>query len=61
MIAEQHPGDEITFANGGDRDSEQVIPETDVCNQYGIKMVMDVGKKVDSSSRINQATGHEVV
>src|ERR1700744_2310478 len=43
MIAEQHPGDELIFANGGDRDTEKVIPETDVCNQYGIEMVMGVG------------------
>lgn len=61
MIAEQHPGEELVFANGGDRDSEKVIPETDICNQYGIEMVMGVGEKVDSSTRINQALGHEIV
>jgi len=60
-IAVQHPDDELVFANGGDRDSEKVIPETDICRQYGIKMVMGVGgtEKVDSSTRINQANGHE--
>lgn len=61
MIAKQHPGDELVFANGGDRDSEQAIPEADVCHQYNIEMRFDAGQgKPDSSTRINQATGHEV-
>ncbi|MCA9327923.1 glycerol-3-phosphate cytidylyltransferase, partial [Candidatus Saccharibacteria bacterium] len=65
MIAKNHPDDELVFANGGDRDSEKVIPETDICNQYGIKTVFGVGTNVrglvkpDSSTRINQALGHE--
>jgi len=61
MIAIQHPGDELIFANGGDRDSEKVIPETEVCKNYNIKMVLGVGgtEKADSSTRINQANGHE--
>lgn len=61
MIAIQHPDDELIFANGGDRDSEKVIPETEVCKAYGIKMVIGVGgtEKADSSTRINQANGHE--
>ncbi len=60
MIAIQHPDDELVFANGGDRDSEKVIPETDVCQRYEIKMAMGVGgtEKADSSTRINQALGH---
>jgi cytidyltransferase-like protein len=60
MIAIQHPDDELIFANGGDRDSEKVIPETEVCRDYGIKMLMSVGgnEKADSSTRINQALGH---
>jgi len=62
MIAIQHPGDELIFANGGDRDSEQAIPEADICKQYGIEMRFDAGAgKPDSSTRINQATGHEVI
>jgi glycerol-3-phosphate cytidylyltransferase/D-beta-D-heptose 7-phosphate kinase/D-beta-D-heptose 1-phosphate adenosyltransferase len=61
MIAKQHPGDELIFANGGDRDSEKAIPEAEVCKQYGIEMRFDAGVgKPDSSTRINQATGHEV-
>lgn len=61
MIAIQHPGNELIFANGGDRDSKKVIPETIVCQKYNIKMAMGVGgtHKVDSSTRINQANGLE--
>lgn len=60
-IAKAHPDDELTFANGGDRDSAKVTPETPVCEKYGIKMVFDAGGtvKADSSTRINQANGHE--
>lgn len=61
MVARQHPGDELIFANGGDRDSEKAIPEAAICHQYGIEMRFDAGRgKPDSSTRINQATGHEV-
>ncbi len=61
LIAKQHPNDELIFANGGDRDSEKVIPETDVCRKYGIKMIFNAGgtEKSDSSTRINQALGHK--
>lgn len=61
MIAKKYPNDQLIFANGGDRDSEKVIPETEVCRQYGIEMVMSVGgtEKADSSTRINQALGHQ--
>jgi len=63
MIAKNHPGDELVFANGGDRDSSKAVPETEVCEKYGIEMVFDAGgtAKSDSSTRINQATGHEAV
>lgn len=62
MIAKQHPGDELIFANGGDRSTGQVVPETEVCERYNIAMVFDAGgtQKADSSTRINQATGHEM-
>lgn len=60
LVAKQHPGDELLFANGGDRDSEKAIPEAAVCHQYNIEMRFDAGEgKPDSSTRINQATGHE--
>lgn len=59
-IAERYPKDELVFANGGDRDSDNVTPEATVCHELGIKMVYSVGGcKADSSTRINQALGHE--
>lgn len=64
-IAQQYPDDELVFANGGDRDSEKAIPEAEVCHKYDIEMVFGVGFEIrglikpDSSTRINQATGHE--
>lgn len=61
LVAGQHPGDQLIFANGGDRDSEKEIPEAEVCREYGIEMRFDAGEgKPDSSTRINQALGHEV-
>ncbi len=59
VIADMHPQHELVFANGGDRDSSKVIPETDACNELNIEMIWGLGDKVDSSSRINRATGHE--
>lgn len=60
-VAEKYQNDELVFANGGDRDSEKAIPETEVCREHGIKMVFGVGgmEKADSSTRINQALGHK--
>ena len=60
-IAKQHPGDELVFANGGDRHSTAVVPETSVCEEYGIEMKFGVGgdTKADSSTRINQALGYK--
>lgn len=62
VIAKEHPNDELIFANGGDRSSPSVVPETEVCKEFNIEMVYGVGgtQKADSSTRINQATGHEV-
>ncbi len=37
------------FANGGDRSIGEV-PETPICNKYGIEMVDEMGKKIRSSS-----------
>lgn len=61
QIALDYPDDELTFANGGDRDSEKVVPEKGICDSYGIKMAFGVGgtTKADSSTRINQALGHD--
>lgn len=66
MLAQKYPEDELVFANGGDRDSEKAIPESDVAHKYGIELVFGVGTdirghvKPDSSTRINQATGQEI-
>lgn len=60
MVAGQYPGDELIFANGGDRNSTAAIPEAEVCEKYNIEMRFDAGVgKPDSSTRINQATGRE--
>jgi cytidyltransferase-like protein len=60
-IALAHPNDELIFAQGGDRDSDKVNPETEVCRKYNIQVVYGVGgtEKADSSTRINQALGHK--
>lgn len=64
LIADKYPDDELIFANGGDRGNPDAIPgpEAQLCRDRGIKMVFGVGgdTKADSSSRINQALGHEV-
>lgn len=59
-VAQDYPDDALIFANGGDRDSEKEVPETEVCHKYGIQMLFGVGgtEKADSSTRINQALGH---
>lgn len=67
MIANKYPNDELIFANGGDRSDADRIPgpEGDLCVERGIKMVFGVGTEVrgfvkpDSSTRINQALGHQ--
>lgn len=61
MIANQNDGNELVFANGGDRASIKEVPETEVCQKYAIEMVFGVGgiEKADSSTRINQALGHK--
>ncbi|MFN3215682.1 MAG: adenylyltransferase/cytidyltransferase family protein [Acidimicrobiales bacterium] len=60
-IAEANPDHRIVFANGGDRDSGAAVPETEVCERYGIEMIFDMGgnTKRDSSSRINAELGIE--
>jgi glycerol-3-phosphate cytidylyltransferase/D-beta-D-heptose 7-phosphate kinase/D-beta-D-heptose 1-phosphate adenosyltransferase len=58
LLAQKYPNDELIFANGGDRNSTKAIPETAVCQKYGIVMRFDAGvDKPDSSTRINQALG----
>lgn len=63
MIADKYPNDELIFCNGGDRVDPDGLPgpEAEMCRKRGIQMVFGVGgdKKADSSTRINQALGHE--
>jgi len=64
MLAKNYAGDELVFANGGDRDGERVIPESETAHKHNIQLVFGVGTdirglvKPDSSTRINQALGH---
>lgn len=41
----------IVFANGGDQ-SNVSIPESSICNKYGIELIDGLGKKIQSSSWI---------
>jgi len=50
-IASKFSGQKIIFAKGGDRYSNE-IPEYDVCNNLGIKIVDGLGKKIRSSSEL---------
>ena len=66
-IRAMHPDVELIFANGGDRDpNKHALPESEsrAALECNIQTVFGVGshehEKRDSSSRINQATGHEV-
>jgi cytidyltransferase-like protein len=64
MLAKKYPDDQLVFANGGDRDGERAIPESETAHKYNIELVFGVGTdirglvKPDSSTRINQALGH---
>ena len=51
MIAQFKPYAEITFCNGGDRNTGEV-PESQTCFKLGIKMVDGLGEKIRSSSEM---------
>jgi cytidyltransferase-like protein len=59
----KYADDELIYAQGGDRDSDKVNPEVEVCERHGITIKYGVGtdirgvKKVDSSTRIAQSLG----
>lgn len=63
-IRQMYPDDELIFANGGDRGAS-TLPENEAkaCIDCNIQTIFGVGshevEKRDSSSRINQETGHE--
>ncbi len=51
--------DSMTFANGGDRKSDN-IPEYDICEELGIKLAFNVGGgKTQSSSSLLQKVTYE--
>ena len=50
-VAEKYKGNEIIFAKGGDRFSDEV-PEAKVCKEFKIKIVDNLGKKIQSSSNL---------
>ena len=50
-VAEKHKGHKIIFAKGGDRFSDD-IPEAKVCKEFKIKIVDNLGKKIQSSSNL---------
>ncbi len=60
-IADKYSDHELVFANGGDRSSGAVVPETGVCEANAIEMVFGMGgnEKADSSTRINMELGYE--
>lgn len=67
-LREMYPNDELIFCNGGDRDpNKHALPENEMqaCLDCNVKTVWGVGsheiEKRDSSTRINQETGHEAV
>jgi len=54
-LAEKYKGHEIIFAKGGDRFSDE-IPEAKVCKEFGIKIIDNIGKKIQSSSWLIEKT-----
>jgi cytidyltransferase-like protein len=50
-IAKKYKGNEIIFAKGGDRFSYE-IPEARICEESGIKIIDNLGKKIQSSSNL---------
>jgi len=61
LIAREFADHSLIFANGGDRNNGEVVPEAATCAANGIEMVFNMGgtKKADSSSRINVELGLE--
>ena len=45
----EDPSDEILFANGGDQTNNS-IPERQICDWLGIKLIDGLGDKIQSSS-----------
>ncbi len=45
------------FANGGDPINIELVPEKEVCDRLGIEMVINLGKKLQSSSALTGMKG----
>lgn len=48
-IARKYPEDELIFANGGDRESAEDVPEAEVCKKYNIELRYNVGERASDS------------
>ena len=48
-IKEMYPDDDIVFANGGDRKTDNT-PEMELCEELGIKMIWNIGGEKEQSS-----------
>ena len=56
MIAEKYSDEyELAFANGGDQNND-TIPEQEICNKTGIKLIDGLGDKIQSSSWLLENT-----
>ncbi|MDO8467782.1 MAG: adenylyltransferase/cytidyltransferase family protein [Nanoarchaeota archaeon] len=40
------------FANGGDRITDEDVPEKEICDKFGIRMMNNLGEKLQSSSNL---------
>ena len=49
MVDKFHGTMKLAFANGGDQTND-TIPETEVCRQFGIELIDGLGEKIQSSS-----------
>jgi len=49
IVKEHQDKYDFTFANGGDQDN-QSIPEAEICNKLGVKLLDGLGDKIQSSS-----------
>lgn len=58
-VAKKYPG-KIFFGKGGDRNSGN-IPEKEICDRLGIKIVDRLGGKVQSSSSLINSFKHHVI
>ena len=61
QVAQKFSDYDLIFANGGDRKDGEVVPETETCEEFDIRMVFGTGgtEKADSSTRINMEMGLE--